>query len=274
MVVALACLNGVLWFVIGNREPGTLQVSVLDVGQGDAIFIESPTGTQVLIDGGRGRAVLRELGKEMSLFDRSIDMVVETHPDADHIGGLPGVFARYRVGYFLSPDIEHETGDVDALEAAIEAEDGAARLVAHRGMRFSLGGGAVLDILYPDRGATNLETNTGSIVARVSYGDTAFMLTGDAPSSVEDWLVALDGEALQSDVLKAGHHGSKTSTGDAWLAAVSPAFVAISAGKDNPYGHPAPETLERVRASGARIVSTIDDGTLEFVSDGRSVSYR
>jgi competence protein ComEC len=118
-----------------------------------------------------------------------------------------------------------------------------------------------------------METNDGSIVMHLVYGDTSFMLTGDLPSDIEDWLVALDatdGE-LKSDVLKAGHHGSKYSSDDAWLAAVAPSMVAISAGKDNSYGHPNPETIQRINHEGAAIYSTIEEGTVTFVSNGTRV---
>jgi beta-lactamase superfamily II metal-dependent hydrolase len=127
--------------------------------------------------------------------------------------------------------------------------------------------------LYPDRDPSKLDTNNGSIVLHVVYGTTSFMLTGDLPSEQEDWLVALDGNdgELKSDVLKAGHHGSHFSTDDAWLAAVHPSMVAISAGKNNPYGHPAPETIARINNEGAKIYSTIDSGTLHFISDGSTV---
>ena len=274
LILSLAALSAGLGVALVREPEAVLQVSILDVGQGDAILIESPTGTQVLIDGGRDRSVLRRLGREMPLFDRTIDLVIATHPDADHIGGLPGVFDRYRVSYFMDGTVEGDTSQSAALAYAVEEEDGMALVEAVRGTRLDLGGGAYLDILYPDRDAPGLETNTGSVIARLTYGETSFMLTGDAPSGVEDWLVALDGEALESTVLKAGHHGSKTSTSDAWLAAVDPTYVAISAGKDNSYGHPAPEVLERIRISGARTVSTIEDGTLDFISDGISVTYK
>ncbi len=274
LILSLLIGNATLGYVLRNEASGKLEVSILDVGQGDAILIKGPTGTQVLIDGGRDKSVLRRMGYLMPLFDRTIDLVIATHPDADHIGGLPGVFSRYRVSYFMDGAALGDTAQALALAASVEDEEGMEIIETERGTRFDLGGGAYIDILYPDREAPEIETNTGSVVARLVYGETSFMFTGDAPASVEDWLVRLDGKTLKSDVLKAGHHGSKTSTGEAWLLAVAPDYVAVSAGKDNSYGHPAPEVVERALASGARVVSTIDDGTLEFVSDGVTVTYR
>jgi len=250
-----------------------LTISFLDIGQGDAIFIESPTGVQLLIDGGPDRSVLRELPKRMGIFDRSIDVVLATHPDKDHIAGLTEVFNRYAVGTYVESGVEGDSSYVDSLAVAVTSER-ANTILAKRGMRLHLGGGAYADILYPDRDVTNLETNTASIVVRVVYGESEFLLTGDAPVSVEDWLVDLDGEHLASDVLKAGHHGSRTSTSEEWITAVHPQYVVISAGEDNSYGHPHAEVIDRIQEHGARMLSTITDGTVTFTSDGRVVTVR
>jgi competence protein ComEC len=258
----------ILFFLI--HDEGKLSVSFLDVGQGDAIFIQGPTGTQVLIDGGKDRSVLRELGKRMSPFDRSLEVVIATHPDADHIGGLPGVFDRYKVGAYLSSGVEASTNQAEAIEAVAEKEKGTSYEL-RRGDRILLGGGAYLDILFPDREVSLVETNTGSVVARLVYGDTSFLLTGDSPEAVEEYLVTLDGTSLESDVLKAGHHGSKTSTSEVFLRTVAPGAVVISAGKDNSYGHPHEEVVSRIETLGAHIFSTLGNGAVVFESDGRKV---
>lgn len=270
---ALVPLNAYAWYGLAHPPRPSVRVSVLDIGQGDSILVQGPTGVQMLVDGGPDRSVLRQLPREMSLFDRSLDLVVETHPDKDHIAGLTDVLDRYRISYFLSPGIPGSTATAAGLAHAVSAEPGLHPLIARRGMRIHLGGGAYADVLYPDRDVSQGETNEGSVVMRVVYGSTSFMLTGDAPSDIEDHLVALDANdgELPTTVLKAGHHGSKYSTDDEWLAALRPRFVAISAGKDNPYGHPNPETMARIRKEGARILSTIDLGTLRFVSDGKEV---
>ncbi len=272
----LGILNAIVWLSMLHAPQSQLRVSILDVGQGDAILVTGPTGIQMLVDGGPDRSVLRQLPKEMSLLDRSIDLVVETHPDKDHIAGLTDAFDRYRVSYFLSPGVEGSTATARGLEHAMSTEPDVHAFIARRGMRIHLGAGAYADILYPDRDVSHGETNEGSIVMHLVYGETSFMLTGDAPSEIEARLISLDGTdgELPSTVLKAGHHGSKYSTSDAWLDALHPEFVAISAGEGNRYGHPNPETISRIKKEGAQILSTIDRGTIHFVSDGNIVSSK
>jgi len=274
LLALVLVLNVFVWaFVLFPTKPA-LEVSFLDVGQGDAIFIEGPTGIQVLIDGGRDRSVLRQLSTRMGPLDRSLDLVIETHPDADHIGGLAGVFKNYAVEHFMSPGIPNDTTPTAALEAAVIQEAGVQAGIARRGMRIILGGGAYADVLYPDRDVSEVETNTGSIILRVVYGETSFFLSGDAPELVENWLVRLEGDALESDVLKAGHHGSRSSTGVALLAAADPEVVVVSAGKDNQYGHPHAEVLTRIQESGAAVLSTAELGTITFLSDGLHIRER
>lgn len=257
---------GALYLEQGRR---VLTVSFLKVGQGDAILITSPSGAEVLIDGGPDRSVLREIPHVLGPIDRSLDLVIATHPDKDHIAGLAEVLERFEVKAVMEPGIPYGSSYAEALSAGVKDEEGVERVYARRGMRIHLGAGAYADVLYPDRDVAGVETNTGSIVLRVVYGETEFMLTGDAPASVEDWVVA-GGGALQSDVLKAGHHGSRTSTGEGWMEAVRPTHVVISAGKGNSYGHPHEEVVERVSAHGATLHST-QEGRVTFISDGTAV---
>lgn len=277
LVAVFLGLNIYIWvsvYYLPNGE--TLRVSFLNVGQGDSILIQGPTGETVLIDGGPDRSVLRELPKELGYFDRHIDLLVETHPDKDHIAGLVDVLERYDVSYFMQPGIPGTTAVYESLMEAVKNESGIHSFIARRGMRIHLGDGAYADVLYPDRDVSMVETNTGSIVLHVVYGKTSFMLTGDLPSTVEDYLVQLDADDgnLASTVLKAGHHGSRTSTSDEWLASVHPDTVVISAGKGNSYGHPTKEVLDRIKNEGADILSTIDLGTIDLVSDGEKVVRR
>ncbi len=252
-------------------SPNTLMVAVLDVGQGDAILVRGPTGVTMLVDSGPDRGVLRELGAVLPFGDRTIDAVIATHTDKDHIGGLPDVFQTYEVAYFFEPGVINDSTPTKALMAAVGEEAGLTHLLARRGTRFDLGGGAHADILFPDRDVSKVEINDASIVMKITYGATSFLLTGDLASKTEEWLVTLDGAYLDSDVLKVGHHGSKTSTSDTFLEAVTPAVAAISVGAKNSYGHPTPDVLARLTARDAEIKRTDLSGRLVFFSDGVTI---
>src|SRR3989344_6786367 len=151
--VLLIIAFGVWHAALREDRKGILTVSFLDVGQGDAIFIDAPSGRQVLVDGGKGRAVLRQLSRVSPWWDRSIDVVIATHPDADHIGGLPDVLARYRVGRIFRSSVEDDGADEVAFMRAVEKEiqGGAEEIIAQRGHVIDLGRGAYLEVLFPDR---------------------------------------------------------------------------------------------------------------------------
>lgn len=253
--------------VFATETNGNLVVAFLDVGQGDAIFIQAPNGNQVLIDGGKGGSVLSELGALMPFSDRTIDTVIATHPDMDHIGGLPEVFARYEVGMFLEPGVADDGADYAALLEAVQQE-GLTPIYARRGMVLMLDTSVSLEILFPDRDVSNVEANTGSIVVRLVYGDTSALFTGDSPVAIEEYLVGTYGDTLKSDILKLGHHGSKTSTSDTFLGYVDPTYGIISAGCDNSYGHPHAEVMARLKTFEVNELSTCTEGTITFESDG------
>lgn len=274
-LVLIGVLIGAAVFVYTAtlENEASLRVVFFDVGQGDAAFIESTTGVQVLIDGSADGGVLRHLAREMGFFDRTIDLMVVTHPDKDHIGGLPDVLKRYTVHTIVRTEHEGDTHTAKALLDAIEEEthEGAVMHYARRGTAFDLGDGIVLEVLFPDRDARFLESNTGSIITQLVYGETQFLFMGDAPSRIENHLLALDGNGLKSKVLKVGHHGSKTSTGEAFLRVADPDYGVISAGKDNRYGHPHREVVDRLLEYGVITKNTAEDGSIVFTSNGREV---
>ena len=266
--------NIFVWFAVYDRQPGDkLSVYFLDVGQGDAIFIDSPRGGRVLVDGGANRKVLSELGKILPFSDNRIDVMIETHPDKDHIGGLPEVVSRYEVGVFLEPGVESENSIDDELKKRL-GEKNIPKLLAKRGMVVNFGDGVKLQILFPNQDVTRWETNRASIVARLVYGEKSFLLTGDSPLQVENILLSLDKNLLDSDVLKAGHHGSRTSTSLSYAEAISPEYTVISAGRDNTYGHPHQEVLDILAQVGSQIFSTAESGTIKFETDGETMEIR
>ncbi len=252
----------------GAPTGAPLKVAFLDVGQGDAIFIETPDGVQVLIDGGAGSAVLRELAKHMSVGDRSIDVVIATHFDKDHIGGLVDVLGRYEVDHVIKTNNKNDTVVTKAFELALA--DSEVHL-ASAGQQLMLGASTSILILSPAGDASLWESNTASIVAQLRYGEIEFMLTGDAPLSIEDYLARTWGETLESEVLKLGHHGSRTSTSDLFLETVKPDYGMVSAGRNNSYGHPHAEVTAKLKNRNIEMLSTADRGTVVFKSDGEMV---
>jgi competence protein ComEC len=231
----------------------------------------------VLIDGGRDATILRRLPEVMSFFDRSIDVVIATHPDSDHINGLIDVLERYDVTTIVMTNNVNDTPAYEAFIRAVEGE-GATIVLASRGQILDLGrgeaGSTTLTILFPDRDVKNLESNTSSIIAKLSYGDADFMLTGDAPRAIETYLVDLDGTALRSEILKVGHHGSRTSTDPQFLEMVQPKFGIISSGKDNDYGHPHKEVLDTLRTYGVETKNTADVGSIMLSSNGKEIWFK
>ena len=273
--VALGIAAGILWFRVAGGPDEYLHVHFLDIGQGDSILVVTPSGRQALIDGGPdGDIVSQTLADTLPGGDRSLDLVVMTHLDSDHSNGLLDVLDRYTVGAVLSgprpPGNEMRAQWEDRLEqhSITPVEVGAGYVI-------ELDDGVEFQALNPPREGLSGDSNNDSIVLRLTYGEVSFLLAADIESEAEERLVN-SGVDLQSTVLKAAHHGSKTSTTQRFLNAVSPAIAVVSAGLDNPYGHPAPVVVERLEAAvGAENVYRTDrDGAVEIVSDGATVWVR
>lgn len=262
-----------VWVAVYERRTSNLHVYFFDVGQGDSIFIDSPTHGRVLVDGGPNNKVLSELGRVLPFGDRRIDVVIETHPDKDHIYGLSEVIRRYSVGKFLEPGVESPSKVDDNLRTELEAKN-IKRYLARRGMVINFNDGTKLFILFPDQDVSKWETNQASVVARLVYGEKSFLLTGDSPKKSEYIIMEYDKKDLKSDVLKVGHHGSKTSTSMAYASLVRPEYAVISTGLNNRYGHPNQETLDTLNKLGVKILSTIEKGTIEFETDGKTLNLR
>jgi competence protein ComEC len=277
LLVSITCIVflAILAQAMHHSEPkGVLTVTFLDVGQGDTTLIESPTGTQVLIDGGRGSAVLAPLQKELGYFDRDIDIVIATHPDSDHIEGLISVLAQYTVHTIMLTENNSGTPTYNAFLHAVESEE-ADIIYARSGQTFSLGtgsqGSTTLTILYPYSDTSTFESNTASIVSQLRYGSSSYLFMADAPKEVEEQLLTHASITLQSTVLKAGHHGSRTSSEDAFIATVTPQYATISAGKDNSYGHPHQEVLDTLTKYHVQYRNTADIGSIHTISDGKGI---
>jgi competence protein ComEC len=240
-------------------------IMFLDVGQGDSIFIKTPQNHQILIDGGPDNAVIEELGGVMPFFNKSIDLVVLTHPHADHINGLVEVLERFKVENVLL------TGVADDEEAYIEFlsiidEKNVRVFIAEEGTDF-LFNDVLVDVLYPFESIAGMSfdnLNNSSVVVRVVYEENEILLTGDLEMEGEEQLVE-EGVELEADILKAGHHGSKTASGLEFLGEVGAEVVVISCGLDNKFGHPHEEVMENFALSGVEEVRRTDlEGTVEI----------
>ena len=247
-------------------EDNLSSVHMLNVGQGDSFLIETSDGVQILIDGGRDAAVLDELSKVMAWNDKYIDVVIATHPDADHVGGLVDVLKRYEVGLFLTSDVVAETQAYKTLIDTVIKKKIPAYYV-RQGMNLNLADKTDFTILFPDRDTHNWETNTASIVGRLQIGERSTLFTGDSPISVEKYLSKSIPKELNVDILQLGHHGSKTSTSSEYLKTTTPELALISAGVNNSYGHPHKEVLDLLKKFDVPFVST-QTGTYTFETDG------
>lgn len=251
-----------------SKNPQGLQVSFLDVGQGDAIFIETVTGKQVLIDGGQYLDIDSVLSPLLPYYDRSIDVVVATHPDLDHIGGLPTIIQRYSVGRFLHSGYPSHSLGYTHLFETLSLQKVPQQIVG-MGDRIYLDEYTYLDILWPPRLYHSDEPNEHSLVMKIHYGNTSAILTGDASRFNEYKLSKFYNKNLSANLLKLGHHGSKTSSSSTFLDMVNPNYAIVSAGCDNTFGHPHQSVVERVQQRNISLYETCKEGTLSFESDGR-----
>ena len=267
----LLAANVVVWGALAWNEGDTLDTYVLDVGQGDAILAVAPGGATLLVDGGPdGQLLLAELAEALPAGRRRIDVVVATHPQADHVSGLFAVLERYRVGTLLVPPLHDTTELGRQLRAAAEAQGIPVRTVT-AGMLLVLGDEVEADVLAPAAGEDfGDDLNAAGIVLRLRHGSVALLLTADI--GVEEELRLARGPwDLRSQGLKVAHHGSKTSTSDLLLRRVSPEVSAISLGAGNSFGHPHPGVLERLGVGA--VLRTDVDGRVRLRSDGETLRY-
>ena len=280
------------WGIVRTLRPdpsqGKLRVCVLDVGQGDCIVVETPSGRTMVIDGGGVNDETRpedgaDVGERVVLpylhaqgINR-VDVLVLTHPHGDHVGGLISVLREEPVGVVLDGTVlPYPTPAYLAFLAGVKSRHLPYKH-ASRGMRLDLGDGVTADVLNPPASGTpygvnpdNSTVNNYSVVLRLTYGRTHFLLTGDAEAAAEQNMLDA-GSDLSADVLKAGHHGAANASGEAFLTRVHPHYAAISCGRHNHFGHPAPATLARFAAHTIQTYRTDRNGAVTFLSDGQTV---
>lgn len=267
----LVLFGGILFVSEFNRDSG-LQVSFLDVGQGDSIYIKAFDKTDMLIDGGKnGDVLLQNLSSVMDSFDNKIDVLVITHPDEDHSGGLVSVVREYNVGaIFISGNISDNTNYNQILKIAELKKIPTFKAEAGTNIFLDKDKKIVFEILSPRGEVLFEESNSTSISGRLVYGQNEFMLTGDAGVEIEERIIK-ENIDISSDVLKLGHHGSKTSSSMDFLKAVNPEITIISAGENNSYGHPHADVMDRVGSLNIKSLATYDLGIITFLADGQNI---
>lgn len=272
ILIALFLIAVVVWiFVFKESAQGEfLKINFLDVGQGDAIFIETMDKKQILIDGGPDLSVLEKLGKIIPFYDRYIDVILLTHPEQDHMNGLIEVVKRYDVGAIITTGIVRDTSQYQEWIKIIKQKN-IPIYIAEVGGVVDFKNNINLNILYPFENMNNkklADSNNYSIVSKLTYNNFDLLLTGDIEKSVENKLIKAKTD-LDADILKVAHHGSKTSTSENFLKAVNALMVIIEVGRDNSYGHPHQEVMERLK--NLEIFQTGKDGNIKILTDGQKI---
>ena len=246
---------------------GKLHFSVLDVGQGDSLFLQTPSGRQIVMDAGPDLSALSQLGERMPKLDRTIDLLVLSHPHLDHLAAFPEILRRYKVEAVMLAGMQYP-GDryVEMLE---EIRKHNVRVIIPDPQKdIDLGDGVVLDVLWPKpeffgKNPPNDEVHQAGIVLRVLFSNEALLLTGDIERETESAILR-SGANVRATVLKVAHHGSKTSTSTGFLLAADPKVALISAGKNNKFRHPSEEILERFRHFSIPVRITKNEGAIDL----------
>ncbi len=275
-LVPLMAVATLFWVAALSLPDSRLRVTFLDVGQGDSILVVAPGRQQILIDGGpHPLEAVRALGEVAPFWDRSLDLVVLTHPHEDHITGLLEVLRRYKVEHILERGVSHELPGYSAWRRLIK-EKQIPVTQAQEGQVVALKGGGFIQVLGPPadllEGSTS-DVDNNSVVLRLVYGGVSFLLTGDIHAEAEGAILS-GGHDIDSTVLKVAHQGSRTSSSSAFLRKVSPAVAVISVGADNRFGHPHPETLRSLAQYVApeHLWLTAESGSIEFTTDGNDLT--
>ena len=301
-LISLLLLGGV--FVVGEKQKlpdGKLHIVFCNVGQGDAIYIKTPKGNDILVDGGPDDKVLGCLSSHMPFWDRDLEMVVLSHPQADHLTGLILVASRYSLSYFITSPAGNTTLGYKKLVDLIK-NNGVRVKNVYTGEIIDFGDGVIFKVVWPEEkwakskvdlasgqnfgsllqgineevlGAETIdkELNDFSTMILVQMNEFDVLLSGDGDSRIDDMVLA-DNLFPTIEVLKVPHHGSKTAMTEKFIQAIHPNLAVISVGKDNKYGHPVLSTLEQIQNTGTKILRTDQKGEIEVVSDGKGWGVR
>ena len=272
LLPSLVIATVLVWSAVFSMPDDKLHVSFLDVGQGDAILIQTPDHQDILIDGGPSpRAISLELGKKLPFWDKTIDLIVLTQPQADHVTGLVEILQNYNVKQVIEPSLALDSAIYRQWLSLIKEKE-SKYIKVGSGQEIDLGNGIILEVIHPPSPllhGTSDDINNNGMVIRLSWKEVSFLLTADIAKEAE-WNLIAQRAPLKSTVLKVAHHGSKTSTSPEFLAVVNPQVAVICAGKDNRFGHPHSEVTERLleRLGKDKVFITSDAGAIEFITDG------
>ncbi|MFH0874232.1 MAG: MBL fold metallo-hydrolase [Candidatus Komeilibacteria bacterium] len=271
LVITMITLLGL---TVGSQlisSDSTLEISVLDVGQGDSIVVRTPDNVSLVIDASAGHQEVDALAKILPWNQRHLDYLLITHPDLDHYGGARWLLERYTIGQVLYNGNEANVSAGFKQFLADIRQRGIPLRLVQAGEVIQWPSGVHWKFLWPPADYQADNTNASCVVSKISWGSEDLLLPGDLPSEQE--AILLTQQDVSAEIVKAGHHGSKFSSSSAWLQAVSPEWCLISAGRDNSYGHPNYAALQRLQHTGCRILSTIDNGTLSFRFSSTSIDY-
>jgi competence protein ComEC len=277
VLILLLFAAAAVWLAVAFRPDNLLHIYFCDVGQGDAILIKTPQNKQILVDGGPGDQVLNCLSQALPFYDRSLDLLIMTHPHADHLGGLPKVLGTYEIKKAIFYQVAYPSADFREFVDLISKKQ-VENLEVVAGDVLALDQQTRADVWYPLSNdklkvlGTAIDpydgenVNDSSIILRLVCGDFEALLTGDAPDSVQQLLLGQE-MVREADVLKIAHHGGREGLDKNFLQKVTPRLAIISVGAHNRYGHPHAETLAELRQAKVEVRRTDLDGTIEVVSD-------
>lgn len=263
IIVGLLLVSIAVWSAVFRMPDGNLHIKVFDVGQGDSVFIRTPAGYTILIDGGPSDKVLDHLGRQLPFFDKTLDLVVLTHPQSDHLAGLIEVAKRYEIKRLWVSYSENDTAQYSEWENVLGTQ-GLEGMVVWSGDQLIFSDDVVLQVQWPKVELASDDLNTTSVVILIDYNEFEGLLTGDADNQVQPYTESIS----EIEFLKVPHHGAKTALDEAFTSKLSPEISVVSVGSRNSYGHPAKNTLELLESIGSKVYRTDQNGTVEIVTDG------
>jgi len=263
--LTLLVSNLLVWGFVFSLPDGKLHLKFYDVGQGDAIFLETATGYKILIDGGPSNQVVDYLGKDLPFYSKKLDLLISTHPESDHLTGLLEVVKRYKIKTLWINGGQMDSRVFKSWSALLK-EKKLQQVVVYQGDKLVFPDKTQIEVLWPKKDFASSSVNSHAIVVQLSYGQFDAVLTGDADEKVQPYTSSTS----HVEVLKVPHHGSKTALNETYLSTLSPEVSIISVGAKNPYGHPSAEAINLLKKTSSKIYRTDKNGTIEVVSNGQS----